>query len=99
MKELLSVLEELLHYQFTLKEGKLKEFKRIGDSAGELTYKFCENCGTNVCGGSLYGIFTVSGATLDNTDGIEPQMAIFTKSASKWTVLPTEILCFEVMPE
>lgn len=85
--------------QLTFIEGKVKEFKRIGDSGGELIYKFCENCGTTVCGDSSYGIVTVAGATLDNTDGIEPKMAIFTKSAPRWAILPTAIPCFETMPE
>ena len=56
---------------------------------------FCESCGTTVCGDSTYGIVTVAGATLDNTNGIEPRMAIFTKAAPRWALLPTDIPCFE----
>ncbi|NRB37660.1 MAG: GFA family protein [Pseudomonadales bacterium] len=85
--------------QFSVIKGTLKSYTRIGDSGGELTYKFCENCGTKVCGESSYGIVTVAGATLDNTDGIEPQMAIFTKSAPKWAVLPKDMPLYETMPD
>ena len=81
--------------KFTLIQDSLKEFNRNSDSGGEVTFKFCESCGTTVCGDSTCGIVTVAGATLDNTNGIEPKMAIFTKSAPKWALLPTDIPCFE----
>ena len=51
--------------QFTLLQGNVKEFNRKSDSGDEITFIFCESCGTTVCG-----------ATLDNTNGIEPKMAI-----------------------
>lgn len=84
--------------QFQITQGKTKEFIRFGDSGGKLTYKFCEKCGTKLCAESSYGMITVAGAILDNTVGIEPQMAIFTKSATSWAILPTEIPCFKEMP-
>jgi hypothetical protein len=81
--------------QFTLLQGNVTKFNRNSDSGYEITFMFCECCGTTVCGDSTYGIVTVAGATLDSTDGIEPKMAIFTKSAPKWALLPTDIPCFE----
>ena len=50
-------------------------------------------------GDTADGIVIVAGATLDNTDGIEPKMPIYTKSASKWVVLPTDIPCFKTFPD
>ena len=81
--------------QFTLLQGNIKEFNRNSDLGDEITFMFCESCGTTICGDSTYGIVTVAGATLGNTNEIEPRMAIFTGSAPKWALLPTDIPCFE----
>ena len=85
--------------QITLTQGRPKEFTRKSEGSGEITFKFCGNCGTKVYGDTADGGVIVAGATLDNTDGIEPKMAFYTKSASKWAVLPTDIPCFETFPD
>ena len=81
--------------QFTLSQGNIKGFNRNSDSGDEITFMFCESCGTTICGDSTYGIVTVAGATLGSTNDIEPRMAIFTGSAPKWALLPTDISCFK----
>lgn len=85
--------------QLHISQGEVSNFKRLGDSGGELVYKFCPNCGTVIAGESSYGMVTIAGSTLDNTQGIEPKMAIYTKSAPSWAILPTKIPCFKEMPE
>ena len=81
--------------QFTLLQGNIKEFNRTSDSGDEITLMFCESCGTTICGDSTYGIVTVAGATLDNTNNIEPKIAIFTGPAPQWALLPSDIPYFE----
>ena len=85
--------------QFKLKKGKPKEYIRKSDNSGEIYFKFCGFCGTRIFGKTADGIIIVSGATLNNFEGLEPKMAIYTKSAPKWAILPTNIPCFETFPD
>ncbi len=85
--------------QFKLNHGQPQEFRRKGDSGYDIIYRFCANCSTKVCGVSAQGMVIVAGASLENTDGLDPKMAIYTASAPSWALLPKNIPCFTAMPE
>jgi hypothetical protein len=73
---------------FTLLSGSPKAFHYVAESGNGLDRNFCPECGARLFTSNLEGfpgtVFVTIGS-LDNSDGIEPRMEMFTKRRLKWT--------------
>jgi hypothetical protein len=72
---------------FALLSGHPKAFHYIAESGNGLDRNFCPDCGARVFSSNLEGfpglVFVTIGS-LDNPDGIEPVLEMFTKRRLKW---------------
>jgi hypothetical protein len=73
---------------FTLTSGKPKSFHYVAESGNGLDRNFCPECGARLFSTDLEGfpgtVFVTIGS-LDNPDGIEPMLEMFTKRRLTWT--------------
>ena len=85
---------------FTLISGKPKAFHYIAQSGKGLDRNFCPQCGARVFTNNLEGfpgmIFVTLGS-LDNPEGINPILEMFTKRRLEWAK-PLDLPQFENMP-
>ncbi|MEO9895270.1 MAG: GFA family protein [Paracoccaceae bacterium] len=85
---------------FQLISGSPKAFQRR-DLANAVTREFCENCGTHIVTrrSDFEGVLLKVG-TLDHPAEFRaPRIAIFTKDAQPFHHIPTELTCFEGLPD
>lgn len=81
-------------------KGNPSIYTTIAKSNNELKRYFCPKCGSTLFGKSeALGIIGLAVGNLDNSDEYEPKMAIFTKSAPKWAVIPEDIPNFPESPQ
>jgi hypothetical protein len=65
----------------------------------EALRNFCPQCGSLLFGGDLLeGEVTIYAGSLDDANGFEPTIAIFTRDKPNWVVLPDGLRCFEGLP-
>ena len=73
---------------FTLTSGKPKSFHYVAESGNGLDRNFCPECGARLFSTDLEGfpgtVFVTIGS-LDNPDGIEPMLEMFTRRRLTWT--------------
>ena len=85
---------------FTLTSGKPKTFHYIAQSGKGLDRNFCPDCGARVFSSNLEsfpGMDFITVGSLDNADGIEPVLEMFTKRRLTWAQ-PLDLPQFENMP-
>jgi len=85
---------------FTLLSGQPKAFHYIAQSGKGLDRNYCPACGSRVFSTKLEsfpGLTFVQLGSLDNAEGIEPLVEMFTKRRLKW-VAPLPLPQFENMP-
>lgn len=84
---------------FSIKKGETSQFSRIGDSGEPVIHHFCNHCGTNLYVEiTVVDMVSISASTLDNSEELMPNMAIYTASAAKWAVIPEGIPHFDKLP-
>jgi hypothetical protein len=85
---------------FTLITGEPKAFHYVAQSSKGLDRNFCPNCGARVFTSNLEGVpgmvFVILGS-LDNPQGIEPALEMFTKRRLDWAK-PLDLPQFQNMP-
>jgi hypothetical protein len=81
--------------------GDPRIYERKGDSGKSVWRHFCPNCGTWVCTQveMLPGIIGVLAGTLDDTNRYQPQIDIFTDSATCWDVMNPSLPKYGQMPQ
>ena len=80
--------------------GRPKAFHYIAQSGKGLDRNYCPECGSRVFSTKLEsfpGLTFVQLGSLDNAEGIEPLVEMFTKRRLKW-VAPLPLPQFENMP-
>jgi hypothetical protein len=85
---------------FTLISGKPKSFHYVAESGKGLDRNFCPECGARLFSSNLEsfpGLVFVAIGSLDQPDGIEPRLEMFTKRRLRWTK-PLEVPQFPSMP-
>lgn len=80
--------------------GESKVFSRAGDSGSDVNRTFCPTCGSTVFGNpSVMGdMRIVRLGTLDDSTGIEMQMAVYCSRAQDWDKVPEGLTAFPEMP-
>jgi len=87
-------------HDFALISGRPKAFHYVAQSGKGLDRNYCPDCGSRVFSTKLEsfpGLTFVQLGSLDNADGIEPMLEMFTKRRLKW-VVPLPLPQFENMP-
>jgi len=85
---------------FALTSGEPKAFHYIAQSGKGLDRNFCPTCGARVFSTNLDsfpGMIFVTLGSLDNPEGIEPALEMFTKRRLAWAK-PLNLPQFENMP-
>jgi hypothetical protein len=84
----------------TFTKGEPKYYGATGGSGNILYRGFCPACGSPLGGKSdvFPGIRGVSGASLDNPNGLEPVAEIWTASAQPWDSLNPQLPKYERQP-
>ena len=85
--------------KFNITAGTPSTYKRKGASGSDVNCLFCQHCGTTVAAEVTIGSFySVGVATLENSQNLRPNMAIYTASASAWAVFPEDVPKFDILP-
>lgn len=81
-------------------DGKRKVFSRPGDRGSDVNRTFCPSCGSTVFGNPLVmGDMRIVGlGTLDDSSGIEMQMAVYCSRAQNWDKVAEGLMTFPEMP-
>jgi hypothetical protein len=85
---------------FTLISGEPKPFHYIAQSGKGLDRSFCPKCGARVFTSNLQsfpGMIFITLGSVDNPEGIEPVLEMFTTRRLKW-VKPLDLPQFPGMP-
>jgi hypothetical protein len=80
--------------------GKTHAYNWTADSGNTVTSHFCPNCGSPIFGNStgFAGMVTVRAASLDDSSGFSPQVAVYAKRAQSWDPVAPGIPAFADMP-
>lgn len=80
--------------------GPSASFALTSDQGNTVTRIFCPNCGSPLFGKNtgMPGFMTVTAGTLDDSDGLKPQVAIFTRTRRAWDSMDPGIAGFDGQP-
>jgi hypothetical protein len=81
--------------------GKPASFKLVSENGNTVTRLFCGACGSPLFGMNtgMPGFMTVSLGTLDTSDALTPQVAIFTRTRRPWDALDPSVASFEAQTD
>jgi hypothetical protein len=80
--------------------GRTRQFASQAANGGEAVRNFCPVCGGLVFGGIVGKdtSHTIYAGSLDDPSSFRPTMAIFTRGAPAWAVIPPDLTVFERAP-
>ena len=86
------------NFKFT-GETKPAAYTTQDDAGGDIHCHTCPNCGVSLSVEfTRAGFHTVAAASIDGNGEFKPKLAIFTSSAPKWAIIPTDIPVFDRLP-
>ncbi len=69
------------------------------DAGGDIHCHSCPHCGVSLSVEfTSAGFHTVAASNIEGNGEFKPKLAIFTSSAPKWAILPTDIPLFDKLP-
>ena len=72
---------------------------RTGSSGADVHHHYCPECGVNVYVDiTVANFYTIAGPAFDDQAGLKRRMAIFTRNAADWAVLPDDMPVYETFP-
>jgi len=80
--------------------GEPTTYSITSEAGNTVTRLFCGRCGSPLFGKNtgMAGFMTVSLGTLDSSEGLTPQVAIFARSRQAWDVVGADLPTFEAQP-
>jgi len=80
--------------------GELAEFCMQADSGSTVRRSFCQRCGSSLFGRNtgMPGVVTVAVGSLDDPSGVEPQVAVFTRTRPSWDTFDPALPSFADQP-
>lgn len=85
---------------FEVTQGNPTMYKTIASNGNELERYFCPKCGSTLFGKSKsLGVVGLAAASVDDSHDYQPKMAIYTKSAPKWAVIPENLPQYPESPK
>lgn len=84
----------------TVLKGEPKGFTVKGASGGDVTRRFCENCGTPMFSelGVAPGLKVLKVGTFDDPSFFNPEMTVWTSAAQPWALIDENKPCFAQAP-
>lgn len=81
--------------------GEVAEFNLASDKGNQVTRAFCPRCGSPIYGrnSAMTGFVTVALGTLEDSDQLMPQVAVFARSKKPWDILDETIPTFDAQPD
>jgi hypothetical protein len=81
--------------------GKVAEYALKPKAGSVVTRTFCPVCGSALFGRNtrMPGFVTISVGTLDDPDGVVPQVVVFRRSRRRWDRFDPELPSFETQPD
>ena len=82
-------------------EGRTSEFKLTSEAGNEVTRVFCPLCGSPILGKNtgMGGFVTISLGTMDDSNGLEPGVVVFSRNRKSWDVMDDAVASFDGQPE
>jgi hypothetical protein len=81
--------------------GSPARYEMVAESGNTVTRLFCPACGSPLFGMNtgMPGFMTVTLGTLDASDALTPQVAIFTRARRSWDSPDPSVASFEAQPD
>jgi hypothetical protein len=81
--------------------GEVAEFRLRSEAANAVTRTFCPRCGSPLFGqnSGMDGFVTVSVGTLDDPNGVVPQVVVFARSRRHWDAMGASLPAFDTQPD
>jgi hypothetical protein len=80
--------------------GEVTEFRLQPEADSVVTRTFCPRCGSPLFGENsrMAGFVTISVGTLDDPNGVLPQVVIFARSRRHWDLMDATLPTFDTQP-
>ena len=80
--------------------GDASEFRLESAAGSVVTRTFCPRCGSQLFGRNsrMAGHVTVAVGTLDDPDGVEPQVVVFARTRRSWDTVVGDLPTFDDQP-
>lgn len=81
--------------------GDVSEFQLQSEVGSTSTRSFCPKCGSSLFGRNsrMAGFVTVAAGTLDDPDGLRPQLAVFTRTRRDWDAMDVAVPSVDALPD
>jgi hypothetical protein len=81
-------------------EGPVATYELVSEAGNKVTRLFCPACGSPLFGknSGMPGFITATAGTLDQSDNLSPQVAIFARSRRSWDLMDPALATFEAQP-
>ena|SRR5436190_22991883 len=81
--------------------GPVGTYELVSEAGNTVTRIFCPACGSPLFGknSGMPGFLTVTVGTLDQSDDLAPQVAIFARTRRAWDVMDDGLPTFDAQPE
>ena len=87
------------HAKFRFINGNPDTYTRQGESGKPVIGYFCGRCHTFVCAHiTAANMYSVAVSSIDSDHSLRANMAIHTRHAKEWAILPSDIPCFDSLP-
>lgn len=80
--------------------GPIAAYEMASEAGNRVTRLFCVTCGSPLFGknSGMPGFITATAGTLDQSEGLSPQVAIFARNRRSWDVMDSALATFEAQP-
>lgn len=80
--------------------GATAEFVLVSEKGSEVTRLFCPVCGSQLFGrnSGMIGFVNIGLGTLDDSQSLTPQVALFTRNRKSWDLADPRVTSFETQP-
>jgi hypothetical protein len=80
--------------------GAVATYELVSEAGNRVTRFFCPTCGSPLFGknSGMPGFITVTVGTLDESNDLTPQVAVFARNRRSWDAMDAELATFDAQP-
>jgi hypothetical protein len=80
--------------------GAVVTYELVSEAGNRVTRFFCPTCGSPLFGknSGMPGFITVTVGTLDQSNDLSPQVAVFARNRRSWDAMDAELATFDAQP-
>ena len=80
--------------------GPIASFELVSEAGNQVTRLFCATCGSPLFGknSAMPGFITATAGTLDRSEELSPQVAIFARNRRPWDAMDSALATFDAQP-